>query len=95
MILKPAPVSTRRFSVAKDGTLVAEISDLNGYGRVYDDACDVGLTLVSHKTGRQIVFVVEHQERDREWELLFEDLLPADLRVRREMPNLKVRIFND
>lgn len=39
---------------------VAEASDLGlgaHDGRVYDDACDVGFILVSHKTGDAILFV--------------------------------------
>lgn len=65
--LKPAPVSTRQFSY--DGgtqTFSAEISSTNGLGRVYADACDDGLTLVSSRTGREIVFVVADVQRDGE-----------------------------
>lgn len=48
MILRPCPVSTDRFHWQPERRLfVGEYSDLNGLGRVYDDACDLGLTLVS------------------------------------------------
>jgi hypothetical protein len=103
MILRPNPVHSSRFHYsAIENTFSAEASDLapisshNGslFGRVYDDACDEGLTLVSARTGREIVFVVEHVERDREGELLFWELLPADLGVRHST-GFKLRVYND
>lgn len=96
MILKPSPISTRRFFYQKDaGLLTAEISDFGpgfGFGQVYDDACDEGLTLVSHKTGTEVTYGVEHVERDREGDLLYWDLRPADRKLD-YLPT--VRIFND
>lgn len=106
-LLHPNPVSTDRFTFDHDTrTFVAEASDFgslrdrlatNGlvgpFGRVYDDACDIGLTLVSHVSGTRVVFAVEHEERDREGDLLYWDLLPAQLHER--TAGLKVRIFND
>lgn len=96
MILKPSPISTRRFFYQKDaGLLTAEISDFGpgfGFGQVYDDACDEGMTLVSHKTGREVVFAVEHIERDCEGDLLYWDLRPAE---RGAWGCGTVRIYND
>lgn len=92
-ILKPSPVSTERFTFVKaENLLVAEMSDLPGFGQVYDDACDEGMTLVSHRTGREVVYGVEHVERDREGDLMFWDLRPAK-RADAGLPT--VRIFND
>lgn len=72
-LLTPSQVSTDRFTYnARDKRFSAEISDLGRgftFGRVYDDACDVGLTLVSARTGRTMVFSVLDEERDREGEL--------------------------
>jgi hypothetical protein len=31
-------------------------------GRVYDDACDVGFILISHKTGDAMLFVLDHED---------------------------------
>jgi hypothetical protein len=95
-VLHPTPVSTDRFTFsAAEGLFVAELSDLGRnfrFGQIYDDACDVGLTLVSAKSGREIVFAVEHEERDREGDLLWIDLAP----VRGQSPGCwKVRLFND
>ena len=44
------------------------------FGRAYDDSCDVGLALISHKTGQALKMVVvkEHRNRDNDvthWEL--------------------------
>ena len=93
--LKPTRVSTERFNYnAASNTFSAEMSDLTGLHmtRVYDDACDVGYTLVSVKTGREIVFAVEHEERDGEGELLWIDLRPAN---RSEWGAGTVRLYND
>lgn len=68
--LSPARVSTRQFSYRPaDRTFIGEISATNGFGRVYPDACDEGLTMVSHRTGTEKVFVVVNEERDREGDL--------------------------
>ena len=98
MILSPAPVSTDRFSFdLNDRVFTAELSDLGRdfrFGRVYDDACDVGLTLVSTRTGRRVVFAIENEIRDREGELLWIDLRPADLREA-QILRCNIRLFND
>lgn len=95
MLLNPAPVSTARFQW--DGQrFSAEISDLPGFGRVYDDACDEGLTLVSaRRPGEQIVFAVTHIERDREGDLLYWDLAPAFGQPTAWSCTFTVRVFND
>lgn len=97
MILTPSPVSTSRFTyISARNEFVAEMSDLeaNGvqFGRVYDDACDEGLTLVSHKTGTRVVFAVDGVERDAEGDIVAWTLRPADPR---KWGCGTVRIFND
>lgn len=102
-VLSPSPVSSDRFTFVRSGApftdggpkLVAEMSDFgSGFnlGRVYDDACDVGLTVVSRRTGRRVVYAVQHEEYDREGDLLWIDLAPVDRRDR-GLPG--VRLFND
>ena len=97
MILSPAPVSTDRFSFnLNDRVFTAELSDLGRdfrFGRVYDDACDVGLTLVSTRTGRRVVFAIENEIRDREGELQYIELRPASRFESDDLP--AVRLFND
>jgi hypothetical protein len=90
-LLKPRPTTSRRFSLI-DGKLVAEMSDVGPLGRVWDDACDEGLTVVSHRTDREVVYAVESYHRDAEGELMYVDLLPAKL-GERHLPT--VRLFND
>lgn len=103
-VLTPTRYSTRRFT-AINGMLVAEASDLDRpspFGRVYDDACDEGLTLVSHVTGREMVFAVDHIERDREGDLMYWDLKPVRELVLRhsgprsaDLARMTVRVYND
>jgi hypothetical protein len=73
-LLKPAPVSSRQFHYdAATQSFTAEMSELNGLGRAYNDSCDEGLTMVSSRTGDELVFVVEnvdYMDGDlRLWEL--------------------------
>lgn len=95
-VLRPTPVSTDRFTYLKDEhLLVAEISDLGrgfAFGRVYDDACDEGLTLVSHRTGRTAPYAVDRVDRDGDGELMGWTLLPARVRDA-DLP--LVQIIND
>lgn len=72
-LLKPAPVSIRQLSFnSATQRFTADISDTNGLGRVYGDACDEGLTVIG-ATGREVVFVVTHEGRNEDgithWEL--------------------------
>lgn len=92
-ILRPKPVSTRQLTWdSQHQEYVGEISSTYGFGQVYTDACDEGLTLVSAKTGHEVVFVVEHEERDDlENEILFWVLRPATKIDR----HVRVRLFND
>lgn len=77
--------------------LVSEASDLKlEFKRIYDDACDEGITIVSHRTGQPVDFVVSHIEW-HEGDLQFWDLIPV-LKGRIQNPLLKklrVRIYND
>lgn len=92
-ILRPAPTSTRTITLDRaTGLLVAEMSNLNGFDRVYQDACDEGLTLISHITGREVVYAVNGVVKDAEGDLVHWDLIPADTRDS-GLPAL--RIFND
>jgi len=97
-LLKPQPeVQARQLLWDPDSRrFLGELSDLGGsFGRVYDDSIDEGLTLVSRYPGtKDIVFVVGHVERDRERDILWWDLVPADL-AQRKSTTFTVRIFND
>ena len=91
MILNPSPISSTRFTF-KGHTFSAEASDLRGIrlGRVYDDACDEGFTIVSEKTGKSAVFAaageIIHNEELGGWK--FKCVTPG-------LTHLKAVIFND
>jgi len=81
-----------------DNLLVAEMSTLQGNGligfaRVYDDACDQGMTIRSARTGREVPFAVTHTEI-RDGDTLYWDLEPVDA-AGRVVYDCKARIFND
>jgi hypothetical protein len=82
MILKPSPVSTRQFTRDPSDRLkfIAEISDLGKsfqFGRVYDDACDIGLTLISEWTGVETVFAIHEEIKDGEGDVTGWELRPV------------------
>jgi hypothetical protein len=90
-ILTPCPVSTRQLTWLPDTRqYVGEASSTHGFGRVYDDACDVGLTLVSATSGRRVVFVIHDVETDADGDVRSWTLIPADRSV-----DATVLLFND
>lgn len=94
-ILQPAPVSTRQFFYdASNAEFVGEASSTNGFGRVYDDACDEGLTLISARTGVAVTFVIDQTHRNEEGEVLYWRLVPVAT-SKGEIPFVYVRLFND
>lgn len=105
MILKHsrATISTKRLSWnGKTKTFAAELSDLHdGFGmeRVYDDACDIGLTLHNPDTGKEVTFYLAHEERsnDEDNELRWYEfaVIPEHVRKNRNLDGVKVILFND
>lgn len=91
MILQPSPISSSKFTYSKE-TFTAEASDLRNIrlGKVYDDACDLGFTIVSEKTGKHAVFAehaeIQNGEELGGWE--FVCITPG-------LTHLKAVIFND
>lgn len=89
-VLKPAPVSARQLRWDRASRVfTADISDLNGFGQVWDDACDVGLTLLG-PAGRESVVVVTDEKVDREGDILWWELTP----ISREH-HFTVTVYND
>lgn len=81
MILEPNPVSSASFTYDPHANLlVSEASTVGCLARVYDDACDVGLTVVSVRTGRKVVYVLDGNIRDSEGEVIVDVLKPVSLR---------------
>jgi hypothetical protein len=91
--LKPTPVAIRQFTWdSRSRTLTAFMSDTHGFGQVYPDSCDEGLTVVG-ATGREIVFHIAADHHDRESELTHWTLEPANTADRATVA--KMVIFND
>jgi hypothetical protein len=93
-MLYPTHVRTDLFTFDRDSNmLVGEMSTVlpKGFGRVFNDSCDEGFTLVSQVTGHRVVMMVNHIEKD-DGDLVYWDLIPAELN---KAGLMKVRIFND
>jgi hypothetical protein len=92
-VLKPTYVGTKLFTwLPEESLLVAEDSSLPRPSRVWDDACDVGYTLVSHQTNSPLVVTREHVERDREGDILYWEYKPIAPAYHNRF---KVRVYND
>lgn len=92
MILNPSPISSTRFNF-KGHTFIAEASELRNFclGQVYDDACDLGFTIISAKTGKGAVFVENDPEKDAEG-----DVLAWNFKcITSGLTHLKAVIYND
>lgn len=92
-------ISTRQFFFDKeDGMFTQEISSLgtlagNLMGQLWDDACDQGFVLVSHRTGEEIPFYLDVTERDREGDIQCWNFKSASKDP--DMRYLTVSVFND
>ena len=69
--------STQLFGWHKDSNVLSAFaSDLDHggrsrlYDRIYNDALDVGFTLVSHKTGTEVLCYLDKIERDKEGDVV-------------------------
>jgi hypothetical protein len=91
----PSPISMRHFTwMPKSRSLVAEASSLPGRGRfhrLYADACDVGIAVRSHYTGRVVIYAVHSVERRKDSIPMWWDLRPLN----GTLTDVTVRIFND
>ena len=76
-----------------------EISSLGNFRfeRVYPDACDIGFRMVSERTGKEAVFVVDHEDTDGEGDIQGWNLVPTRESVRRnpDCAGVRVLIIND
>lgn len=97
-------VSTKKFNYnVKDKQFVAELSDLEdsnkelAWERVYTDACDLGLTIVSENTGKYVTFVINESKYDDEGDLLYYVLGPTAKSMKEvpECKGLSMILFND
>ena len=97
-------LSTKDFHYSVDTkNFVAEISTLSQgrtravFDQVYDDACDEGFVLVSHKTGEEVTFVVDKIDQDSEGDIAGWHLIPINRKSgRRDISkDFTVLVIND
>ena len=90
-------VSTENISYNKArDTFMAEISELGKnfhFERVFPDSCDLGLTLLSHKTNSTIDFYIDEEAKNEEGDTLYWMLRPTKHGSR--YSDMKFVIFND
>lgn len=95
MLHAPSKVSSNLFDFHKENLYFSsEFSMLPKSFRlaqVYDDACDVGFTIVSAKTGGIAVFTLKEENYDGEGDLTHMDFVC----VTPGLKHLKAVIFND
>ena len=92
MILTPRPTPMTALTWSREAAmLVGEASTIGPFERVYDDACDVGFTLISEDTYEQIVLAIDHEERDADGDVVYWNLVP----VKPASATVRVRIYND
>ncbi len=86
------PYSLSKFSYDKEtGVLATEAStlQLTRFEQIYDDACDVGISIISHKTGNVETFYLNDTH------YVGDDLAHWTLKPVNSKKNLSVIIFND
>ena len=97
MAITGTRISTNQFWYDKESKLFSqEASTLRNYNflsRLYNDACDTGFVLVSHKTGKEVPFYLADEVKNRDgdvehWEFAPAVSLPAH-------QDCNVMIFND
>jgi 5,10-methenyltetrahydromethanopterin hydrogenase len=84
--------SLSKFSYDKEtGVLATEAStlQLTRFEQIYDDACDVGISIISHKTGNVETFYLNDTH------YVGDDLAHWTLKPVNSKKNLSVIIFND
>jgi hypothetical protein len=93
-MLRPSRICTSLLTYDKPENLfVVEDSTLNlRPARVWIDSCDVGYTLVSHRTGAEIVYALNLIVENSDREIMYWDYRPAEDK-NPALPTL--RIFND
>lgn len=96
----PAQHLSQQFDYDHDtNTFTAWASELGSrmFGQLFEDACDVGLTIVSGRTGSISSFYISEEQRDDDNDISAWYLKPTNETVKR-FPLLKdatVVVFND
>ena len=102
--MKMLPLPTHDISkfTISDNKLVAEASSLgvnstNLYGRLYHDACDIGLHVHNPRTGKTVLFLYTYAMKNSEGETEGWTFSPDHLDVERfpKLAGMKLVILND
>ena len=99
MILGGPKYSTELFTYVKESrTFVCERSLLDNargemMGPLYDDACDEGFTLVSHKTGAEVMYYYVNKEYDDEGDII--KWIFDEVEKQGKSHRTRVDVFND
>jgi hypothetical protein len=91
--LRPTPINADQLTETYRGNtrvFATEASSLPNPGRVFDDAGDVGYTLIFGNTGEEAVVVEYEVVRDDEGDVMFRTYLPLD-----ESVMVALRVNND
>lgn len=98
------PYNTNHFTIDPHNKLfITEASDLSGgretdiWDSLYPDACDIGLKLISDRTGKEAHFYLVETKRDVDNDVVEWELLPTT-ETKHKFPNLqgwKVIVLND
>lgn len=76
----------------REGSTEASGLGLRIHGRVYDDACDVGFYVKSHKTGERKLFVLD---KPVVWDGETVAWVYKSAQSYRDNDDLKITVFND
>jgi hypothetical protein len=92
-------ISTKQFLYNKQAkTFQAEVSELgNPFVRIFNDACDIGIVLISHLTMAESKWYVTRELFDNEGDLTSWFLKPTPETIRKmpALANHEMFIYND
>jgi hypothetical protein len=96
-------ISTDQLTYSKESKRFScEASNLNGncgslFHRIYPDACDAGLTIISARTGIPVDYYVDEYKLDSDGEIWGWDLKPTPESIRKvpSASGTSLLIFND
>lgn len=97
-MMRPTALSTNALGMsyhAPSRSLTIEESTLRANrkapGQVYNDACDEGFTLISHRTGNEVIVAMHEIKRDHDGDVqawIYKSVWPRDA-------NITLMVFND
>lgn len=88
--------ATKHF-VVEESTLRANNARGASFGQVYNDACDEGIKLVSHVTGKESFWYVNEVKKDNEGDIQVWIMQPTreSLREFPQLAGVEIHVLND